>query len=38
MRLDEAQLSEIFKPYVQRLISLLCVHCQLDEDLAPVSV
>lgn len=38
LRLDESQLSEVFKPYVQRLITHLCVHCQLDEDMNPVSV
>ena len=38
LRINDNQLSELFKPYVQRLLSHLCVHCQLDEDTSPVSV
>ena len=37
IKLNDEQLCEMFKPYVQRLVSHLCVHCQLDEDTSPVS-
>ncbi|XP_064397245.1 transportin-3-like [Halichondria panicea] len=32
LRLNDSAHSAIFKPYVQRLVSALCVHCQLEED------
>lgn len=38
LKQDEAQLNELFKSYIQRLIVQLCVHCRMDEDTSPVSV
>ena len=32
----ECSLCDLFKPYVEKLISHLCTHCQLDEDTNPV--
>ncbi len=37
LKQNEGQLCELFKPYIERLISHLCSHCQLDEDTSPVS-
>lgn len=37
LRLNDSAHSAIFKPYVQRLVSALCVHCQLEEDTDKVS-
>ena len=36
LRLNDDQLCELFKPFVQKLVSHLCVHCELDEDTSPV--
>lgn len=33
----DEKLHELFRPYIQRLIGQLCVHCQLDEDTSKVS-
>lgn len=33
----EDSLCNLFKPHVEKLISRLCTHCQLDEDTNPVS-
>ena len=29
---NSAELNEIFKPFIQRLIVALCQHCQMDSD------
>ena len=36
-KINDDQLTEVFKPYVHKLVSHLCVHCQLEEDTSPVS-
>lgn len=37
LKLNDKELYKLFTPYVERLISLLCNHCQLDEDTSKVS-
>ena len=37
LKIDDSALSDLFKPYIQRLIAHLSVHCRLDEDTDPVS-
>ena len=37
LKLSDDTLHQVFKPYIERLITCLCVHCQLDEDTSPVS-
>ena len=32
LKINDHSVTRLFKTYVERLISLLCVHCQLDED------
>ena len=36
-KINDNQLTEVFRPYIHKLVSHLCVHCQLDEDTSPVS-
>ena len=38
LKQNDDKMFEVFKPYIQRLIILLCAHCQLDEDTSPVSI
>ena len=38
LRQNDDRLNKLFMPYIERLISLLCKHCQLDEDTSPVSL
>lgn len=38
LKVDDAALNQLFRPYVERLIAVLCTHCQLDEDTSLVSV
>ena len=37
-KISDSQLNEIFCPYIRKLISHLCIHCQLDEDSSPVGI
>ena len=37
-KINDGQLNEVFHPYIRKLISHLCVHCQLEEDSSPVSL
>ena len=37
-KINDSQLNEVFHPYIRKLISHLCIHCQLDEDSSPVSI
>lgn len=37
LKIDDSALSDLFKPYIQRLIAHLSVHCRLDEDTDPKS-
>lgn len=38
MKLDCRETTAVFKPYITKLISHLCVHCRLDEDTSVVGV
>lgn len=36
-KIDDSDLNKVFQPYIQKLISELCKHCQIDEDTSTVS-
>ena len=35
--MDCEETTQLFKPYITKLVSQLCVHCRLDEDTSSVS-
>ena len=35
--MDCEETTQLFQPYITKLVSQLCVHCRLDEDTSSVS-